>query len=172
MHPPKTIVLIVLDGWGHRVEITGNAIALAKTPHWHALMAQRAHTFLSGSGESVGLPDGQMGNSEVGHLTLGAGRVVDQDLPKITKALAAGHVANQVAFNTLCHDVQKDGALHLLALLSPGGVHSHEDHVLAFIDLAARQGVRDIYVHAILDGRDTPPKSAEASLRKMMAHFA
>lgn len=166
-------VLIVLDGWGHRDETEANAIAAANTPHWDALWANRAHTLISGSGIDVGLPDGQMGNSEVGHMNLGAGRVVHQELTRIGKAIDDGSFFSN---ETLCAAADKVAAsghtLHLFGLLSPGGVHSHEKHIEAAVRLGFERGVRQVLVHAFLDGRDVPPKSAMASLRSMDAFVA
>ena len=165
MSARTTTLLIVLDGWGYSEERASNAIAAASTPTWHRLWASNAHTLISGSGMDVGLPDGQMGNSEVGHMNLGAGRVLYQDLTRISKAIKDGDFFHNP---TLCAAadaaVASGGALHLMGLLSPGGVHSHEAHFAAMVTLAAQRGVRHIYVHAFLDGRDMPPKSAAPSL--------
>ncbi len=168
--PRRTGLLIVLDGFGYSPNIDGNAIAAAKTPTWDALWAGAPHTLISASGQDVGLPSGQMGNSEVGHMNLGAGRVVYQDLTRVSRAIETGEfAANTVINNAL--DAAKDGALHVLGLLSPGGVHSHEDHLFELIAHAAARGVTKIYLHAFLDGRDTPPKSAGASLARADAEF-
>ncbi|MEX2482495.1 MAG: 2,3-bisphosphoglycerate-independent phosphoglycerate mutase [Gammaproteobacteria bacterium] len=169
-HP---VLLIVLDGWGHSDETRYNAIHAAVTPHWDSLMATAPHTLIQCSGPAVGLPDGQMGNSEVGHMHIGAGRLIDQDFSRIGKAIAQGEFEHNEAFVTACRAAAaSDKSVHILGLLSPGGVHSHEDHILALADLAAAQGVNDILVHAFLDGRDTPPRSAAASLDKAAAHCA
>ena len=161
----STTLLIVLDGWGYSEESASNAIAAATTPTWHRLWASSPHTLISGSGLDVGLPDGQMGNSEVGHMNLGAGRVLYQDLTRISKAIKDGDFFhNKVLCAAADAAVASGGALHLLGLLSPGGVHSHEDHFAAMVTLAAQRGVQHIYVHAFLDGRDMPPKSAARSL--------
>lgn len=161
-------VLIVLDGWGYREDTEGNAIALAHTPVWDDLWQHRPHALISGSGLDVGLPPGQMGNSEVGHMNLGAGRVVDQDFTRISKAIADGSFyGNPVLVDTMRNLAQSGKALHLFGLLSPGGVHSHEDHIKAAVKLARDEGVACIYVHAFLDGRDVPPKSAMSSLESM-----
>ncbi len=146
-------VLIILDGWGYREETRDNAIANADTPVWDRLWRDAPHTLVSGSGLDVGLPEGQMGNSEVGHMSLGAGRVIYQNITRIDKAIAA------------------EGAVHLFGLLSPGGVHSHEDQIFAAARLAARRGTGRVYLHAFLDGRDTPPRSAGASLERARALF-
>lgn len=164
----KPHLLIILDGWGHREAQDHNAIALANTPTWDNLWANEAHTLISGSGEDVGLPEGQMGNSEVGHMNLGAGRVVYQDFTRVNRS-----IADRTFFEnpTLVQNVRKATAskskVHIIGLLSGGGVHSHEDHISAAIDLALQEGATQIYVHAFLDGRDTAPKSAASSLTKI-----
>ncbi len=166
----KPVVLLILDGWGHREngKENGNAIAAAKTPTWDALLKNYPHTLLSGSGEDVGLPEGQMGNSEVGHLTLGAGRTVYQDLTRITKAIKEGDFfENIVLKNAFAKAEESHRAVHIMGLLSPGGVHSHEEHIFACIKMARENHKGPIYVHAFLDGRDTPPKSAKESLTKL-----
>ena len=164
-------VLIVLDGWGHREDREANAIALASTPTWDQLWQHAPHCLISGSGSDVGLPEGQMGNSEVGHMSLGAGRVVDQDFTRINKAIAdASFFANPVLTSTFKQLADKGKSLHLFGLLSPGGVHSHEDHIRAAIKMAFDHGVHTVYLHAFLDGRDVPPKSALTSLLEI-DHF-
>mgnify|MGYP006138741551 FL=1 len=169
----KPLVLLILDGWGHREEVSNNAIAQANTPVMDKLWQQYPHTLISGSGLDVGLPDGQMGNSEVGHVNLGSGRVVYQDFTRITKAIADGDFfTNPVLVDAVTATKPQNKAVHIMGLLSPGGVHSHEDHLLAMIKLAEQQGAGPIYVHAFLDGRDTPPRSAKASIEKIQAHFA
>ncbi|MCY7295385.1 2,3-bisphosphoglycerate-independent phosphoglycerate mutase [Alteromonas sp. a30] len=168
----KPFVLVILDGWGHREELENNAIANAKTPVLDHLWASCPHTLISGSGLDVGLPDGQMGNSEVGHVNLGAGRVVYQDFTRITKAIQDGEFAtNPVIESNLQKAVAQDKAVHIMGLLSPGGVHSHNDHIFALIKAAAEKGAKKIFLHAFLDGRDTPPRSAEASLKQADALF-
>lgn len=165
-------VLIVLDGWGYREDSTANAIALAKTPTWTDIWAHRPHSLISGSGLDVGLPDGQMGNSEVGHMNLGAGRVVDQDFTRISKAIRDGSFfSNPVLGKTMATVAASGKALHIFGLLSPGGVHSHEDHIKAAVKMAFDAGVKTVHVHAFLDGRDVPPRSAMASLTAMNAHI-
>lgn len=169
----KPTALIILDGWGHSDKTESNAIAAAHTPTWNKLWQNAPHTLISGSGMDVGLPDGQMGNSEVGHMTIGAGRTVYQDLTRISKAIDEGDFFdNPVLLKAMDAAAQQKSAVHLLGLLSPGGVHSHEDHFYAAIDLAARRGVTHIYVHAFLDGRDTPPRSAAASLHLLEKKLA
>lgn len=165
--------LIILDGWGHRVATDANAIALANTPVWDNLWANQPHSLISSSGEDVGLPAGQMGNSEVGHMTLGAGRRVDQDLTRINKAVNDGSFADNPVLLACLDQLASSGqALHLLGLLSPGGVHSHELHLHAAVTLAFERGVKAVYVHAFLDGRDVPPRSAMASLQAMQSHIS
>lgn len=167
---PGPIVLIILDGWGFRENPQFNAIDSAHTPVFNNLWEQAPHALLSASGPDVGLPTGQMGNSEVGHLTLGAGRVIDQDLCRISKSITDGSFfKNPILLESLKRLATENKALHILGLLSPGGVHSHEDHVLAMLKLASLCKVPRVMVHAFLDGRDTPPKSAYASLQKLEA---
>jgi 2,3-bisphosphoglycerate-independent phosphoglycerate mutase len=168
MSRSKPVVLLILDGWGESPAHAGNAITTAKTPCWDHLMKTCPHTLISGSGEDVGLPDGQMGNSEVGHLTMGAGRVVYQDLTLITKQIQNKEFfANPVLLAACQKAKAQNKAIHVMGLVSPGGVHSHEDHLLALLDLAQQQQVPSLYVHAFLDGRDTPPKSAMDSLERL-----
>lgn len=172
-HSVKPLVLLILDGWGYREDPTDNAIAQANTPVMDRLWRDYPHSLISGSGMDVGLPDGQMGNSEVGHVNLGSGRVVYQDFTRITKAIADGDFfQNPVLTSAVQKAVAQQKAVHIMGLLSPGGVHSHEEHLLAMIELAAQQGAEHIYLHAFLDGRDTPPRSAEASLRAISDKFA
>jgi len=164
------VVLLILDGWGHREETADNALALAKLPHWRGLLATCPHTLIHTEGRHVGLPDGQMGNSEVGHMNLGAGRIVYQDLTRIDAAIEDGSFFGNPELTAACEAVKQTGAtLHVIGLLSPGGVHSHERHIFAMLELAARFEVAKVAVHALLDGRDTPPRSAEASLRALQA---
>lgn len=167
---PKPVVLLILDGWGHREDPADNALALARLPHWRALQATCPHTLIHTEGRFVGLPEGQMGNSEVGHMNLGAGRIVYQDLTRIDAAIEDGSFFGNAELQSACAAARGDGAtLHLIGLLSPGGVHSHENHIFAMLELARRAGVPRVAVHALLDGRDTPPRSAEPSLRKLQA---
>lgn len=156
------VALVIMDGWGiGNPADPNNAIAVAKTPNIDALTAKYPHTELKCSGEAVGLPDGQMGNSEVGHLNIGAGRVVYQELTRITKAIREGDFfTNQVFLDVIESVRKKSGALHLMGLLSDGGVHSHNKHLYALLELAKRHELKDVYVHAFLDGRDVPPSSA------------
>ncbi|MGH8073260.1 MAG: 2,3-bisphosphoglycerate-independent phosphoglycerate mutase [Lysobacter sp.] len=166
----RPIVLLILDGWGHREETADNALAQARLPNWDALLAAAPHTLIHTEGRHVGLPDGQMGNSEVGHMNLGAGRIVYQDLTRIDAAIEDGSFFANTELRAACAAAKAgDATLHLLGLLSPGGVHSHEDHIFAMIDLARREGVPKVAVHAFLDGRDMPPRSARPSLEKLQA---
>jgi 2,3-bisphosphoglycerate-independent phosphoglycerate mutase len=157
----KPVVLIILDGWGINMQKEGNAIAAARTPVYTALLNDCPHTQLLASGEAVGLPDGQMGNSEVGHLNLGAGRVVYQDSTRISKAIREGDFFKNPVLLSAMEPAARNGKdLHLMGLLSDGGVHSRPDHIYAILDMARGQGVKNLYFHAFLDGRDTPPSSA------------
>lgn len=166
-------VLIVLDGWGHREDTRDNAIANGHTPVWDRLWQEAPHTLISASGTDVGLPGGQMGNSEVGHMSLGAGRVIYQSISRIDKAIADGSFDENPAYTgAIDKAVQAGGAVHVFGLLSPGGVHSHEEQIFASIRLAARRGAKRVYLHAFLDGRDTLPRSAGPSLEKADALFA
>lgn len=167
----RPFALIILDGWGYREDPEHNAITAAHTPNWHHLWQSYAHTLISGSGKDVGLPDGQMGNSEVGHMNIGAGRVVYQDLTRIDQAIEEGEFLTHAALvNAVKKAKSHERAVHVLGLLSPGGVHSHEQHLHALVDLAAKQGITQLYIHAFLDGRDTPPKSAMSSLKALEEH--
>lgn len=171
----KPVVLLIFDGWGYYEphQQAGNAIMAAKAPHWRSLLEHYPHTVLSGSGEDVGLPDGQMGNSEVGHLTLGQGRVIYQDLTRISKAIEQGDFfQNPALLNAFKKATKEQKSVHFMALLSEGGVHSHEEHLFAAIKMAADNGCSSIVVHAFLDGRDTPPMSAKPSLEKLQAVLA
>ena len=169
---PKPLVLVILDGFGHSDSPDFNAIHAAHTPVYDRLLATQPHGLISGSGMDVGLPDGQMGNSEVGHMNLGAGRVVYQDFTRVTKAIRDGDFFSNPA---ICEAVDKavgaGKAVHILGLLSDGGVHSHQDHLVAMAELAAKRGAEKIYLHAFLDGRDTPPKSAQSSIELMQTTF-
>ena len=170
MARPKPILLLILDGWGHRTDSAHNAIAQAACPNWRRLLLECPHTLVETHGAEVGLPDGQMGNSEVGHMNIGAGRIVYQDLTRIDAAIADGSFFTNPALTGACDAVKASGGtLHILGLASPGGVHSQDQHLLAMLDLAARRGVERVALHAFLDGRDTPPRSAEATLRTLEA---
>jgi 2,3-bisphosphoglycerate-independent phosphoglycerate mutase len=166
---PKPTVLCILDGWGHRPQLDHNAVEQAKTPNWHGLLRDCPHALIDASELHVGLPEGQMGNSEVGHMNLGAGRVVMQDLPRIDQAIASG----ALAANPLLHDFiaklkQSGGTCHLMGLLSPGGVHSHQDHLVALAKMLNDAGVK-VLLHGFLDGRDTPPSSARQYVAEVSA---
>jgi len=170
---PKPVVLLILDGFGYTLDKENNAIAMANTPCWDNLHKDCPMTLLSCSGAVVGLPGGQMGNSEVGHVHIGTGRYVPQDFSKVNDAIVDGSFySNPVLCRAVDLAKEKNKALHIMGLLSPGGVHSHEDQIVAMVDLAAKRGLDKIYLHAFLDGRDVPPKSAMASLELLQAKFA
>ncbi|MGR2738613.1 2,3-bisphosphoglycerate-independent phosphoglycerate mutase [Billgrantia sp. Q4P2] len=170
---PRPVALIILDGYGHNPDPTDNAVAAARTPNMDRLWQEQPHALLHTDGKYVGLPEGQMGNSEVGHMNLGAGRVVYQELTRISKAIEDGDLDVIAALvDAIDAAVDAGRAVHLLGLLSPGGVHSHEDHILAMAELAARRGTQRIYVHGFLDGRDTAPRSALASIERTNARLA
>ncbi len=167
---PRPVVLLILDGWGHREDPADNALAQARLPNWRRLWADCPHTLIHTEGRHVGLPDGQMGNSEVGHMNLGAGRIVYQDLTRVDAAIEDGSFFGNPALRGACEAARAGGGtLHVMGLLSPGGVHSHESQVFAMLELAHRAGVPKVAVHAFLDGRDTPPRSAAASLAALQA---
>jgi len=169
----KRIILIVMDGWGVRAETDFNAVAQAKTPVIDELTREYPSTILSASGLDVGLPEGQMGNSEVGHLNLGAGRIVYQEYTRINKAVADGSFFSSEVLASFLGDVKKaGGALHLMGLLSDGGVHSHIDHIMAAIRAAHDQGIERIFFHAFLDGRDTPPTSGAGYMKQLVDFLA
>ena len=162
------LALLILDGFGIGEPNHGNAIYMAETPRLDALFTHSPVTHLSASGLDVGLPDGQMGNSEVGHTNIGAGRVVFQDLPKISRDIETGAFFENPAYIAAMDGAKADGkALHVLGLLSDGGVHSHIDHIFACLDMAKRRGVERVYVHAFLDGRDVSPQSGEGFVRRL-----
>ena len=165
MTAPHPVLLCILDGWGWRPDhAEDNAIAAAKTPNYTALLADCPHALLATSGRAVGLPDGQMGNSEVGHMNIGSGRVVAQDLPRIDDAITDGSLAKRPALLAL-EKKAKGHAVHVMGLLSPGGVHSHQDHIVALVKALAAADL-PVFVHCFLDGRDTPPQSAKGFLEK------
>ncbi|MDA3135262.1 2,3-bisphosphoglycerate-independent phosphoglycerate mutase [Atlantibacter subterranea] len=169
----KPMVLMILDGYGYREDQQDNAIFSAKTPVMDSLWAKRPHTLIDASGLEVGLPDRQMGNSEVGHVNLGAGRIVYQDLTRLDVEIKERtFFSNPVLTHAVDTAVAAGKAVHIMGLLSAGGVHSHEDHILAMVELAAERGAEKIYLHAFLDGRDTPPRSAESSLKRFEETFA
>ncbi len=164
----KPMVLVIMDGWGITDVVENNAIANANTPNLDRLRAEYPYTTLRGSGAEVGLPANQMGNSEVGHLNLGAGRVVYQEYTRVSRSIKTGSFfKNQTLVDAVDKAKSIGKAVHVMGLLSPGGVHSHEEHLHAMMELAVKQGVQNVYLHAFLDGRDTPPKSARESIDAM-----
>jgi 2,3-bisphosphoglycerate-independent phosphoglycerate mutase len=164
--PPRPVILCILDGWGHRPDCADNSIEQARTPNWHRFVATGPHALLQASELFVGLPKGQMGNSEVGHMNIGAGRVVLQDLPRIDQAVENGALARNERLAGFIAALKKGGGTaHLMGLMSPGGVHSHQDHIAALAVILAKAGV-SVAIHAFLDGRDTPPRSAKDFLAK------
>jgi 2,3-bisphosphoglycerate-independent phosphoglycerate mutase len=169
---PNPLVLCILDGWGERPRADDNAIAVARTPVWHRLLARWPHSQLQASEHYVGLPDGQMGNSEVGHTNLGAGRLVLQDLPRIDAAIAGDHLAKMPALRDFIRKLKEShGTAHLMGLLSPGGVHSHQHQIASLARILCEAGL-PVAVHAFLDGRDTPPKAAASYLKKFQREVA
>ncbi len=169
----KPVMLLILDGWGYRKEKTAdNAIEVGKTPNWHRLLEEYPHSFIETSGLAVGLPEGQMGNSEVGHTNLGAGRVVMQDLPKIDQSIKEGTLAKNPILTKMIEDLKTTGkTCHLMGLMSPGGVHSMQSHIAALAKIISGHGVA-VRVHAFLDGRDTPPSSAKEYLNEFEKEIA
>lgn len=166
----KPTVLMILDGYGLNDSIEGNAVAEGRTPVMDRLMAECPFVKGYASGMAVGLPDGQMGNSEVGHLNMGAGRIVYQDLTKITKAIQDGDFFENKALLAACENVKKNGSsLHMMGLVSDGGVHSHNEHIYGLLELAKKQGIEKVYVHCFLDGRDTPPASGKGYVEELAA---
>ncbi|MDR3304587.1 MAG: 2,3-bisphosphoglycerate-independent phosphoglycerate mutase [Clostridiales Family XIII bacterium] len=168
----RPTMLMILDGWGYREEEYGNAVKQANTPVLDKLFAEHPHTLIHSSGLAVGLPDGQMGNSEVGHLNIGAGRTVYQSLTRITKSIADGDFFENSVLTAAMENAERPGrSLHLMGLVSDGGVHSHTDHLLALVRMAKDSGVPRIYIHAFLDGRDTPPRSAAGFLSELESNL-
>ncbi len=168
MPSPRPVALVIMDGWGLGRPGPGNAIARARTPVFDHLLKECPWTTLGASGLDVGLPEGQMGNSEVGHTNIGAGRIVYQDLTRISRAIAEGRLDDNPALDLACRAAAAPGrALHLLGLLSDGGVHSHQEHLEALIAMAARKGLERVFIHAFLDGRDTPPDSGLGYVRRL-----
>lgn len=169
---PRPLMLVILDGWGIREERSGNAVAAASLPNYRELLRCYPHTRLDASGEAVGLPAGQQGNSEVGHLNMGAGRIVYQELTRISRAVADGSFFHNLVLKQAMEVGRQPGhALHLLGLVSDGGVHSHLDHLIALLDMAGQYGVEKIFVHAFLDGRDVPPACAATYLEALERKF-
>ncbi|MBE7048868.1 MAG: 2,3-bisphosphoglycerate-independent phosphoglycerate mutase [Ruminococcaceae bacterium] len=171
----QPLLLCILDGYGNNPTTAGNAIYKAKTPYMDKLLAECPHTLLDASGMAVGLPDGQMGNSEVGHTNIGAGRIVYQELTRITKSIADGDFyTNEALLAAIKNCKEKNSALHIMGLLSDGGVHSHNSHIYGLVELAKRQGLSKVYLHCFLDGRDVPPTSGKdfvADLQKELANI-
>jgi 2,3-bisphosphoglycerate-independent phosphoglycerate mutase len=168
----KPMVLVILDGWGYSESAEHNAIAAARKPEWDRLWARYPHTLIRTSGAAVGLPADQMGNSEVGHLNMGAGRVVYQEFTRVSRSIKTGSFFNnRTLTDAVDLAIENDAAVHLIGLLSPGGVHSHEEHIHAMAELAVQRGARKLFLHAFLDGRDTPPHSAKGSIQAMEDKF-
>jgi len=169
---PKPLALVILDGWGYSEDPRHNAIIEANTPIFDKLWKKNPHTLIKASGAEVGLPAGQMGNSEVGHLNIGSGRVVYQEYTRVSRAVRTGSFfSNCTLTEAVDKALENNSAIHIMGLLSPGGVHSHEDHIHAMTQLAAERGMKKIFLHAFLDGRDTPPKSAKQSIKSMQDFF-
>lgn len=170
MSASKPVALIILDGFGLRDDVTGNAVAQANKPNYDRYLQSYPHTTLTASGEAVGLPEGQMGNSEVGHLNIGAGRIVYQDLTRISKSIRDGEFFdNETILGAVQHVKANNKKLHLYGLLSDGGVHSHIDHLFALLALAKKEKLEDVYIHAFLDGRDVSPDSAKGYIERLQA---
>ncbi len=164
----KPVALIILDGWGIGKDYEGNAILKAKTPNFKMLLENYPSTKLEASGLSVGLPEGQMGNSEVGHLNIGAGRIIYQEFTRISKAIENGEFFEKQEFIKAVENAKKhNSSLHLMGLLSDGGVHSHNTHLYALLELAQKYGLKEVYIHCFLDGRDVPPKSAKKYIEEL-----
>ena len=165
----KPVCLIILDGWGLSKKCEGNAIALGNTPNMDSYLNTYPNVCLNASGTAVGLPEGQMGNSEVGHLNIGAGRVVYQELTRINKSIKDGDFFKNPVLEKALSEVvsKKEKSLHLMGLVSDGGVHSHLSHLKALVDMAKNKGVKNLYIHAFLDGRDVPPRSAIKYLKEL-----
>lgn len=170
--PGRPLVLVIIDGWGYRSDPFGNAIAAATKPNWDALWQRWPHTTLAAAGEPVGLPPGQQGNSEVGHLNIGAGRIVYQDLTRINLAVRDGSILTNAVLRTAMPSSAGGHALHLMGLVSPGGVHSSAEHLYALLEMAHSLKVPHVYVHAFTDGRDEPPTSAAGYVADLVARIA
>ncbi|WP_435923388.1 2,3-bisphosphoglycerate-independent phosphoglycerate mutase [Paenibacillus sp. DYY-L-2] len=170
MATPKPVALIIMDGFGLRNTVEGNAVAQANKPNYDRYLKEYPNTTLTACGEAVGLPEGQMGNSEVGHLNIGAGRIVYQDLTRISKSIREGEFfKNETLVDAVRSAKSKGKKLHLYGLLSDGGVHSHIDHLFAMLDLAKQEDMQDVYIHAFLDGRDVAPDSAKGFIERLIA---
>ncbi|MGM0446073.1 MAG: 2,3-bisphosphoglycerate-independent phosphoglycerate mutase, partial [Bacillota bacterium] len=168
MKRPKPLALIILDGYGESEQVEKNAVKNADTPFLDKLRKEYPTSIIQASGEDVGLPPGQMGNSEVGHLNLGAGRIVPQEYTRITKAVQDGSILeNDVIKKAIQKVKSNESALHLMGLLSDGGVHSHIKHLYGLLEMSKTAGIDEVYVHAILDGRDTPPRSALEYIKQL-----
>ena len=164
----QTKLLIILDGWGHSETTENNAIAIANTPNWDHFLNKYPHTLLGTSGSSVGLPLGQMGNSEVGHLTIGSGRIIEQDFTRIQNDVDSGEFSKNASICAALNETRKnDSAVHIMGLLSDGGVHAHHDHIHAMLEMAHQKGCQKVILHVFTDGRDTPPNSAEDFIRPL-----
>lgn len=173
MSRPKPVALIILDGFGLRGDVQGNAVAQAKKPNYDRYWSEFPHTTLTACGEAVGLPEGQMGNSEVGHLNIGAGRIVYQDLTRISKSIREGaFFENETILGAVRHAKTNGKKLHLYGLLSDGGVHSHIEHLFALLEVAKHEGLSEVYVHAFLDGRDVAPDSAVRYMERLQNKIA
>lgn len=171
--PKQPLLLMILDGWGINPQNDNNAVAQARTPNLTTLLNEYPHTQIRTSGMAVGLPEGQMGNSEVGHLNIGAGRIVYQDLTRISKSIDDGDFfANPVLLDCIARTKAAAGRLHIAGLLSDGGVHSHNTHLYGLLELARREGVKEVFIHCLMDGRDTPPKSGAEYLAQLEAEIA
>ena len=167
----KKALLMILDGWGIGDHTKSDVIYSTPTPYWDSLLAKYPHSQLQASGENVGLPDGQMGNSEVGHLNIGAGRVLYQDLVKINKAIKDGSILENPEIKSAFSYAQKTGkGMHFMGLTSTGGVHSSFEHILALCDIAKEYGLKDVYLHCFMDGRDTDPKSGKGFIHDLQEH--
>jgi len=166
--PGRPLVLVIIDGWGYRTDTAGNAIAAAKTPNWDGLWQRWPHTTLAAAGEPVGLPEGQQGNSEVGHLNIGAGRIVYQDLTRINLAIEDRSFFSNPVLSAAMRSAAAGHALHLMGLVSPGGVHSSTQHLYALLEMAHAASVRDVFIHAFTDGRDEPPTSAAGYMAELV----
>ncbi|HIU87714.1 MAG TPA: 2,3-bisphosphoglycerate-independent phosphoglycerate mutase, partial [Candidatus Avilachnospira avistercoris] len=166
----KPVTLVIMDGYGLRDEASGNAIAMAKKPNLDRLMKECPFVKGYASGLAVGLPDGQMGNSEVGHLNMGAGRIIYQELTKITKSIEDGDFfKNPVLLEAVENCKKYDSAFHMMGLVSDGGVHSHNTHIYGLLELCRREGLKKVYVHCFMDGRDTPPDSGAGYIKELEA---
>ena len=168
----RPVCLIILDGWGLSQRKEGNAIALANTPNMDSYIKKYPNTTLNASGEAVGLPEGQMGNSEVGHLNIGAGRTVYQEFTRISKSIKDGDFfTNPVLEKAFVNALENNRKVHLMGLVSDGGVHSHQKHLNALVDMAKMKGIKDLFIHAFLDGRDVPPRSAIGYLEELDSYL-